>query len=115
MTKEKEQSQEALAVKLEAIEKQLYDGVKATIKEVKEMTNHEFFESESFEKRKGIAVYADLDNGEEISEWYNIEIDPRGYKQSNIYLFKKEYGDIPTEGLHVRMILNDDGFFRIKK
>lgn len=115
MKKEKENKQKEfnLEAEINILEQKLLDGIDGMIIDVSDMTNEEFFNMESYEKRNGIAITIKLDNGEEISQWFNREVDVRGYQQSNIYLFKKAYGSVPKAGLKIKAVLID-GFFKIK-
>ena len=112
MNKEKQVN---LNIEMEAIEQKLVEGIDGNITKIEETNNHTFFDSESFEKREGYGIYVILDNGEEISEFYSKLDSPRGFKQSNMYLFKQKYGKYPEEGMKIKAVLNEEGFFRILK
>ena len=114
MTKEKTE-QKNLNIEMEAIEQQLIEGINGTIKEINEKTNLEYYGVDTYNTRKGVEIIVLLDQGEEISEWYSTEVDPRGLKQSNIYKFKLKYGKYPEVGMSIKAILNEEGFFRIDK
>jgi hypothetical protein len=102
-----------LEAEINAIEEKIKNGIDGTIKEVISMTNEEFYGTSAYEKRNGVCITVLLDNDVEVKEWFNIEIDERGYQNSNIFAFKNMYKSVPKVGMKIKSIL-EDGFFRIK-
>ena len=113
--KKEEAKQVNLNLDMEAIENQLVEGLNGSITNIEIKTNKDFYGVDTFSLKDGYAITVLLDNGEEISEWYSKLDSPRGLKQSNMYLFKKEYGYYPEIGKPVKAVLDENGFYRIKK
>lgn len=92
-------------------------NLKGKIHDVKEMTNHDFFGSEEYDLKKGVAVYYTIDGDkEEYSEWFNIPNTPKGVlmENANINKFFKRYGGVPEKNMKIDITVNDDGFYRIE-
>ena len=100
------------------LEKKLDEGFKALVVDVFEMTNHDFFGTDSgtYDEREGYAVTVKIDspNGDTFKEFFG-KPDVRGLKQSNIYAFKRKYGSYPKKGVAVLVHLDENGFFRVTK
>ena len=101
-----------LYAELEAIEKQLLEGIEGIVTDVTKTTNHIFFNKDAFEEREGFSVTAMLSNDEEISELFGIP-QPRGLVKANLHAYKVQYGEYPQEGQKIKAKINDDGFYRI--
>ena len=110
----KETEQQTLREKVDAIKKQIETGLDGEITNVVDTTSKEFFGEENVkEDRSGIEVTILMSNDEELKQFFNTDIHPSGYQNSNLYKFDRKYGKLPEEGIKVHCKLNDDGFFKI--
>ena len=88
-------------------------GYTATIVKIEKTTSTVFYGSTKYDDREGYEVTYKLNDDDlEWSEFYNIP-KPLGIEESKIYLFKKEYGELPKEGMKVVAVVLD-GFFKVK-
>lgn len=97
---------------LEANEKQMKEGTPGVVTETHLITNHDFYDSDMYELRKGIAVTALLDDGTEITEFISLP-KPQAMRKSNIWAFKEKFGSYPTSDVKINAKVNDEGFYRI--
>jgi hypothetical protein len=115
--KTKENKQVSLDIEqyVSGIEQQLKIGFKGKIKEVTPITNTLYFKGAgSFDERDGISVVVVVDNdGQEFSNWFG-KPNIRGWDQSNLYAFKKAYGSVPKVNMVVDVVIDDNGFYKIK-
>ena len=113
----KEQMQDTLNVEgyVATLEKQLNEGFKGTIVSVTPATNKEYFDSDAYDTRDGIKISVVVEDGQktEFNNWLSLP-NIRGYEKSNLFAFKKKYGSVPKVNLIVDVIIDEDGFFRIK-
>jgi hypothetical protein len=97
------------------IEKQIKTGFTGKISEVIPISNKDYFKgSGGFDERDGIAVTVKVDQDDiEFSNWFS-KPNIRGYEKSNVYAFKQRYNSVPKKDLIVDVIIDDNGFYRIK-
>lgn len=101
---------------LKTLEKALIEGEKGIIKDIAEITNKQYFKTEStFEEKKGIVITIMLKNAENnlFTQWMSIPEMATGISKSNIYAFKKKYGFYPEIGKEVDVVIDENGFFKI--
>lgn len=96
------------------------EQLKAQIVDVKEISNHDFFDSKEYDKKLGLGVYYKIEGShpeeDALSEWFNIPDTPIGVRTPNSKLnkFYDMYKQIPTVDQAIEVIVNEDGFYRIK-
>lgn len=117
MNKENEKNLRQMKIwdKLEEQEKKLQDSWNATVIDVVECSNSDFFGTTAkYDKRNGIKITVEIDeNGETFEQWFSIP-SIRGAEKSNLMAFKTLYGSYPKPDLKIKAIINDNGFFAIK-
>lgn len=102
---------------LDQMEATLKAGLKGTIVSVEETSSARFYGSKEFGDRKGIAVVVELNEKVpekefEVKEFFGIP-EMGGYYKSNIYAFKKRYGQAPKENMVVDLRMSENGFWEI--
>ena len=112
----KKETKQKYIENLEAIENTLNEGFKGLIVKIEEITNSDYFKTESiYGVKDGIAIHVKI-NGAEVetfTQWFSLVKDVRGLKQSNIWAFRQKYGQFPDSGLEVDVNLNENGFYEI--
>ena len=99
---------------LETLEKAIIDGDKGTIVDITPMKNSDYFKGEhSYNEKKGICVDV-ATKGLNFTQWFSLPEKATGIQASNIYAFKKKYGCYPKKGIDVDVIIDENGFYRIK-
>jgi len=98
--------------KLEDASKKVNEGFDATILEVEEMTNEEYFGKSGYEQRNGMKITVEVENGEKFDVWYSTP-SIRGVEKSNAFAFKQKYGSYPKPDLDVTAIITEKGFWGI--
>lgn len=97
------------------LEKQLNAGFTGTIINVQPETNKSYFGSDTYDERDGVKITVLVDDKDktEFSNWIGLP-NVRGYEKSNLFAFKRKYNDVPRVNSKVEVIIDDNGFFRIK-